>query len=170
MNQHRSFLKRMKPPTKSCAYLLLILTLTILTLRQLSDLPTNVCAARKNAHQHILDALPYREQPIALQAASSAYLRVASLPEARNCRPLTVPYSKIERIHSAPALHNVLIYIAAVVGATKKTFIEIDSAREYGQWYTASAFTQQAWSAVVLQERWSAYEACRIHYEPIQKS
>ncbi|PXF39459.1 hypothetical protein BWQ96_10633 [Gracilariopsis chorda] len=123
-----------------------------------------------NAHQQIVDALPYREQPLVLQTASSAYLRVASLPEARNCRPLTVPYSKIERVQSASTLHNVLIYIAAVLGATKKTLIEIDSARDYGQRYTASAFTPQGWSAVVLQERWSAYEACRTYYEPIQKS
>ncbi|CAN8076223.1 unnamed protein product [Agarophyton chilense] len=151
------------------AHFAVFVVLLGLSIREMLDLPTNVCTARKNAHKRLVSYLNQADDPRILQQASSKYLRISWLPESRNCRPLSIPYAQIESAAAASPLQNVLIYITSIVGATKKTFIEIESSRAHGQLYAGHIFMQNGWSGIVLQERWSAYEACRVHYEHFQK-
>ncbi|KAI0559564.1 hypothetical protein FGB62_142g044 [Gracilaria domingensis] len=170
MKGDQSHPARMSVSFAASAHITVLIVLLVLSVREILDLPTNVCSARKEAHQHLISALDYAEDPHILQRASSKYLRIAWLPESRNCRPLSIPYSLIESVSARSPLQNVLLYITSVTGATKKAFIEIDSSRAHGQLFGGKVFTQNGWSGIVMHERWSAYEACRAHYEQVQKS
>lgn len=61
---------------------------------------------------------------------------------------------------------GVLLYLISVLGSTRRSFVEIDSAHGNGFFGAASVFAfAYNWTVFAMHESWTSYEAARVFYE-----